>query len=166
MCSDKNKNISSSPLYLTLRQKATAYCAIAERCEAEVQDKLVTWGAEDEKLISAIVTYLEENNFLSPSRYCAAYVHDKLLYQGWGKRKIEMMLRQKHLPQSHIKDALEAINEEQYDQVLEQLLQKKARSLKKETGNVFRMKLLRYALSRGFDYENSLRIIEDLSSRN
>ena len=148
--------------YVTLRQKASAYCASAEHCEQEVRDKLAAWGAENDETVNAIITYLEENNFLSATRYCRAYAHDKLIYQGWGKRKIEMMLRQKHLPKQDIQEALDTIEGEQYQDILETLLQKKARSLKGETGDKAQMKLLRYAASRGFDYESSMQIIRKL----
>ncbi len=155
---------SRNEQYITLRQKATAYCATAEHCESETRDKLTTWGAEDNEMTDSIIAYLKENNFLSASRYCHAYVHDKLIYQGWGKRKIEMMLRQKHLPKQDIQEALEAIEEGQYEDILLSLLQKKARSLKGETGDKVQMKLLRYAASRGFDYESSMQAVKRLFS--
>ncbi len=148
--------------YLILQQKASAYCSLAEHCESEVREKLAAWGCDDTDIAQQVIEYLIENSFLSDTRYCTAYTHDKLLYQGWGKRKIEMMLRQKKLPQAAIREALDNIDEEQYSSVLQSLLKKKARSLKRETGDMLQMKLLRFAASRGFDYESSIRIIKEL----
>ncbi len=152
--------------YSTLRQKAATYCSLAEHCESEVRDKLIDWGADNEECISQIINYLIENNFISPTRYCRAYAHDKLIYQGWGKRKIEMMLRQKQLPPQNIREALNAINNEQYRDILLSLLQKKARSLKRETGDILQTKLLRFAASRGFDYASSIYCIKKLGLQN
>ncbi len=148
--------------YMILQQKASAYCSLSEHCESEVREKLTTWGCDDAGIAQQVIDYLVENSFLSDSRYCTAYTHDKLLYQGWGKRKIEMMLRQKKLPQAAIREALDSIDDEQYTTILQSLLQKKARSLKRETGDMLQMKLLRFAASRGFDYESSIRIIKEL----
>ena len=147
--------------YMILQQKASAYCSLSEHCESEVREKLTAWGCDDPAIVQQVIDYLVENSFLSDSRYCTAYTHDKLLYQGWGKRKIEMMLRQKKLPQAAIREALDSIDDEQYTTILQSLLQKKARSLKRETGDMLQMKLLRFAASRGFDYESSIRIIKE-----
>ena len=152
--------------YSILKQKAATYCSLAEHCESEVRDKLIDWGADNEECISQIINYLIGNNFISPTRYCRAYAHDKLIYQGWGKRKIEMMLRQKQLPPQNIREALNAINNEQYRDILLSLLQKKARSLKRETGDILQTKLLRFAASRGFDYASSIYCIKKLGLQN
>lgn len=152
--------------YSILKQKAATYCSLAEHCESEVRDKLIDWGVDNEECISQIINYLIENNFISPTRYCRAYAHDKLIYQGWGKRKIEMMLRQKQLPPQNIREALNAINNEQYRDILLSLLQKKARSLKRETGDILQTKLLRFAASRGFDYASSIYCIKKLGLQN
>ncbi len=152
--------------YSILKQKAGTYCSLAEHCESEVRDKLIVWGADNEECICQVINYLVENNFISPARYCQAYAHDKLIYQGWGKRKIEMMLQQKQLPTRNIQEALNAISNEQYRDILLSLLQKKARSLKGETGDILQTKLLRFAASRGFDYASSISCIKKLGLKN
>lgn len=136
-------------------QKAAAYCAVAERCTQEVCAKLHAWGMQEADCQEAVVRYLVQNGYLSAERYCRAYVHDKLCYQGWGRVKIGLMLRQKGLPEVCVTAALSEIDEEEYNRVLSGLLQKKARSLKKETGDMLRLKLLRFAASRGFDYHEA-----------
>ncbi|MCI7575325.1 MAG: RecX family transcriptional regulator [Bacteroidales bacterium] len=133
-------------------QKAAAYCSVAEHCEQDVRDKITAWGMTETDCQDALVEYLTQNEYLSAERYCKAFVHDKLLYQGWGRQKMRQMLRQKGLPGEQIAIALEDIEEEVYSSVLTDILQKKARSLKKETGDTLRQKLLRFAYSRGFEY--------------
>lgn len=132
--------------------KAAAYCAMAEHCAYDVRNKLQAWGCEEETLQTQIINYLYKEQYLSDERYARAFVNDKLRHQGWGRRKISLMLRQKQLLQDTINTALLAIDEELYYNILTDLLQKKARSLKKETDQQKRLKLLRFAASRGFEY--------------
>ena len=127
-----------------LRNKAARYCACAERYEQEVRDKLRTWGAGESEA-SRIVDYLQANNYLDARRYCEAYAHDKVCYQGWGRRKIEVMLHAKHLPDNDIEYALASIDSKEYDRQLQRLLDQKR--------GQERQKTIRFLLSRGFTME-------------
>ncbi len=132
--------------------KAAAYCSVAERCESEVRTKLAAWGMSEEALQDKIIDYLYDENYISEERYCRAFVHDKLLYQGWGRQKIRAMLQAKRLPAHAIKEALEQINEEEYMRILRDVLTKKAKTIRGETEEEKHIKLLRFAASRGFSY--------------
>ncbi len=132
--------------------KAAAYCSVAERCESELRTKLTAWGMTETQQQDAIVDYLYDENYLSHARYCRAFVHDKLLYQGWGRMKMKAMLQAKRLPSSDIQEALAQINEEEYTRILRDLLTKKAKALQSETEDMRRIKLFRFAASRGFSY--------------
>ncbi len=132
--------------------KAAAYCSLAEHCESEVRQKLTAWGMSEEALQDKIVDYLYDEKYISEERYCRAFVHDKLLYQGWGRMKIRAMLQAKRLPAAAIQQALAQINEEEYQRILQDLLAKKAKALQSETEEMRKMKLLRFAASRGFSY--------------
>ncbi len=132
--------------------KAAAYCSLAEHCESEVRLKLTAWGMPEEQLQDTIIDYLYQENYLSEERYCKAFVHDKVLYQGWGRVKIKAALQAKRLPAKQIDAALATIEEEPYLQILADLLRKKKRSLQGEEPEMLRMKLLRFAASRGFLY--------------
>lgn len=145
-------------------QKAAAYCAGAEHCPQEVKDKLRAWGMLEEDCQEAVLHYLTDNGYLSEERYCRAFVHDKLRYQGWGRIKIGMMLRQKALPEALVAAALADIDEEEYTRMLKDVLHKKARSLRKETGNVLRLKLLRFACSRGFTCQEAEAALRELAT--
>ena len=85
--------------------------------------------------------------------YCHAFVHDKLLYQGWGRLKIRAQLQAKYLPSAKITEALNAINEKEYMQVLERVMASKKRTIK-STDPQAREKLIRFCLQRGFSYED------------
>ena len=134
-----------------LRAKAEAYCAVAERCCYDIRLKLQQWGAIAEQT-DKIVTHLQTAHFVDEQRYCHAFAHDKLLYQGWGRMKIRAGLQAKHLPSDAIARAIEDIDEQAYQEVLQKIIVSKKRSLKSSDPQV-REKLIRFCLQRGFTYE-------------
>jgi regulatory protein len=124
--------------------KAEAYCAKSEHCAADVRRKLYEWSAPAD-LSDEIVENLYANDFLNDARFCAAYVHDKVAYQSWGRLKIQAGLRALDLPESEIRKSLDSIDEKQYQANLKALVQqRKSDSLDK---------LLRFLAQRGFTYD-------------
>ena len=134
-----------------LRGKAEFYCATAEHCSYEVRLKLQQWGATDEQ-IEHIVAHLQKEHFVDEQRYCNAFVHDKLLYQGWGRMKMRAQLQAKHIPTAAIEQALNEIDRDTYMSVLTRVLATKKRSIKSADPQV-REKLIRFAMQRGFTYD-------------
>lgn len=126
-----------------LRDKAAYYCAVAEHCEQDVRTKLFQWGAAS-AAADRIIDYLYDNNYLNTARYCNAFVHDKLLYQGWGKIKMRVMLQAKRLPTSDIDTALNNIDEIEYNRILRKVMEKKKGATPEEVTH--------FCLSRGFSY--------------
>lgn len=108
-----------------LRSKAERYCAMAERCGSEVILKLRQWGS-DMKTADEIVDSLREADYVNDERYARAFVHDKVAFQGWGRVKIEYMLRAKKLPLPVIKSALKTIDETEYFEQLSHLIETKS----------------------------------------
>ena len=125
--------------------KAEAYCARAEHCAADVRRKLNEWGAPAD-LSGYIEENLYKNDFLNDARFCAAYVHDKVEYQAWGRLKIQAGLRALQLPERMIQEALKNIDETVYFRHLRALAaQRKADPEDKR---------IRFLLQRGFTYED------------
>lgn len=134
--------------------KAQAYCARSEHCAADVRRKLYEWGVSAEMfdetegiepLWREIEQNLYDNGYLNDARYCAAYVHDKVAYQRWGRMKIQAGLVALQLPSDAIRMAIEDIDEETYTDNLRTLMeQRKGDSEEKR---------LRFLLQRGFTYE-------------
>lgn len=124
--------------------KAEAYCARSEHCAADVRRKLYEWGAPTD-LYDEIEKSLYSNDFLNDARFCHAYVHDKVAYQGWGRLKIQAGLQALQLPSSAIQDALDTIEEKQYRTNLRTLIAQR-RSDSED-------KLLRFLLQRGFTWD-------------
>ena len=134
-----------------LTAKAEAYCAAAEHCISEMRTKLQQWEATDEQC-DEIIAHLVQNNYINEQRYCHAFTHDKVLYQGWGRIKIRAYLHAKHLPSEAISQALKDIDETEYQKTLERVISSKKRTLK-TIDTAAREKLLRFGMQRGFTYE-------------
>ena len=130
--------------------KAAAYCTLCERCISEVSAKLTAWGVphgEQEKIIARLI----EEKFIDEARYCNAFVNDKVKFNRWGRIKITAALREKHLPQEHIKEVMENIDEEAYMQSLKEVIEIKRRELKDKNDFATQQKIIRHAASRGYE---------------
>lgn len=142
-----------------LYARATSYCAKAEHCESEVMEKLLQWKGDEEADLQAVIARLRENNFLSDERYCSSYVRDKFRFNHWGKIKIRAMLHAKRLGDAAIETALEEeIDEAEYLETLEKLVNEKLRSLKSDDPHLFE-KVYRFVAGRGFDYESFRKVM-------
>lgn len=130
--------------------KAAAYCTLCERCVNEVKTKLTLWGI-DTVAQKCIIERLETEGFIDENRYCHAFVNDKLKYNRWGRIKIKAALREKHLPQQLITDAIEEIDETEYCNILNSIIASKRKELKNSDNITAKQKLLRFAASRGFE---------------
>lgn len=130
--------------------RLAALCAKAEYCEYDVRRKMHAWqiGSDD---ADGIVDALRREGYIDDARYCRAFVEDKWRYNRWGRDKIRMSLRAKRLPDDEISDALAAISDEEYAEVLAQLLRQKRGSFPADMSPADeRVRLLRFAASRGF----------------
>lgn len=135
-------------------------CARSEHCRYELQEKLRRWeiAPEDsEKILSS----LEERRFFCDSRFAAAFVRDKMLYNRWGRMKIVMALRAKRIDSSDIEDAFAEVEQPDYERVARDFLTAKARSVKEGFTYEGRTKLYRAGLSRGFESSLVSSIVKD-----
>jgi regulatory protein len=140
--------------------KAMALCAKQEYCSGDIREKLRTWGiAPDES--AGIVKELVRQKFIDDYRYATAYVRDKIRFNQWGRIKIRYMLGAKKIPGEIIDRVFEEISPELYTEVLRDLLQKKDKSLKKEPDpRIHKQKLIRFAISRGFETDEILKMLD------
>lgn len=134
-----------------LKHKAEAYCATAEHCNAEIVMKLQQWGAQSEQ-IEDILLHLATQRYIDEARYCHAFAHDKVRYQGWGRIKVRAALFAKHLPSSLINQAIADIDENEYFDVLKRVIDTKKRVINSKDP-MAREKLIRFCLQRGFTYD-------------
>lgn len=137
-------------LYKTALSKAMALCSRMEYCSGDIQKKLQSWGVstEDEnKIVNALV----KENFIDEKRYAKAYVRDKFRYNKWGKVKIAANLKAKGLTGDLIRTALGEIEDEEYTDVIKNLIASRRKTIKAKNQYDLKGKLLRYGLSKGFE---------------
>lgn len=130
--------------------KMSAYCSTAERCKADVEDKLRKTDASDND-IEDILKRLETDGFIDERRYANAFAADKFRFNKWGRRKIEYALRTKKVPGTYIAEAINAIDPEEYERTKQELIESKVKTLKgdkNDTAN--KARIIRYIASRGF----------------
>lgn len=130
--------------------KAEAYCSAGERCRQQVSAKLERMGL-DGPVVNRILDHLEKEGFLDEKRYAAAFVHDKLRFDKWGRLKIRAGLRRNGVSAETTETALEAIDNEEYMKVLGEVVAAKRRELCGGNGYAGMMKVLRSVCGRGFE---------------
>lgn len=132
-------------------QRLSALCASAEHCEYEMTEKMRKWEVEESDC-ERIMEYLRKAKFVDDERYARAFVKDKIKYNKWGRRKVEQGLWAKHIAEDIRQRVLDEVDESQYKSVLTDLLKSKRRSIKAANDHEMNRKLIKFALSRGFDY--------------
>ena len=147
MDSPKTPKITDEKLAL---KKAEHYCAYQERSQQEVRDKLYEWGLWTDA-VENIISQLIGDNFLNEERFAKAYAKGKFNQKGWGRIKIKQGLKFKKVPDVLIKKALATINGDEYLQVLQKTIAKKAKLLNEKHPFKRCYKLQQYALSRGYE---------------
>lgn len=130
--------------------RAAALCSGSEHCSSEIRKKLLLWGLSPTQAEKAI-GFLIDENYIDSKRFCRAYCLDKFRYNHWGRIKISQMLRMLELDSSDINEGLDAIPEEEYQEVLQHVLEQKNKQLKDSDPYIRKGKLVRHALSRGFE---------------
>jgi len=133
-------------------QRLMAMCSRKEMSEGDVLRKLNLWGVEVEHH-EEVLELLRKNGFVDNMRFALAFANDKAKFNKWGPRKIAMALQQHHIPQDTIKEILAETKADQPTEILEQLLAKKAKTIKAGSSQDFKAKIIRFGLSRGFGYE-------------
>ena len=142
-------------------QKLAALCSQSEHCTSEMNEKMTRWGI-DEDAQQRVVEYLVANRYVDDRRYARSFVNDKLKYNKWGPRKIEQSLWMKHIDESIQREALDDVDNEEYISVLRPLLTSKRKTTKAETDYEMNQKLLRFAIGRGFTFEQVKEVIDDV----
>lgn len=130
--------------------KVAAICTQSEKCESDIRSKLLAWEISENDS-KKIISYLKEEKFLDDARYCSFFVKDKSRFNKWGKIKISYALRTKKIDEELIVNALAQIDEEETLSTLLSILHTKSRNLKYKDEYDKKGKLIRFALSRGFE---------------
>ncbi len=145
--------------------RLSGLCARTEYCLSDIRRKMERWelpAGADGRIVERLLTekYVDEN------RYAHAFVRSKSRYNRWGRDKIVRMLKQKGISDSDIADGLTELDDEETEEMLIALLSSKMRSLKYKNDYELYLKLMRFAVSRGFPLDMVKRSIEGLIKTN
>ena len=98
--------------------------------------------------------------FIDDSRFAAAYVRDRSRFGGWGTYKIRAGLKAKGVAEEVINEALAQLTEDNSAEQLLRQVERKAPKVKAANDYELKTKLIRFALSRGFEYDTVLAVVE------
>lgn len=136
-------------------------CSKAEKSSGDALRLMYRWGvpiAERQGVLDKLV----EMRFIDDARYAEAYTREKSQLAGWGARKIAQNLYQKGVSKDIVAKTLAMLESDDQRTMLEKRLQRKLPTIKAITDYERRGKLLRYALSLGYDYDMVISVIDTL----
>ncbi len=139
-----------------------AQCAKREYCAGDIRRKALEKLEWNREAAEEVVASLVADKFVDDARYASAFAREKSSLQGWGPVKIRFQLRAKGISDSDISAALEEIDAEKASARLEKLLANKWHSLQDDPQG--RLKLIKFALSRGYEYEEIESLIRQITT--
>ncbi|MDU8884811.1 regulatory protein RecX [Yeosuana sp. MJ-SS3] len=132
------------------KKKLENYCAYQERCHQDVRQKLQSMHMIPEA-IDQTMGHLIKHNYLNEERFSKAYVRGKLRQKYWGKNRLTLELKKRDVSKHNIKSALDEINEQEYNDIFEKLVEKRINQLKEPNKLKRKKKLVDYLLYRGWE---------------
>lgn len=141
-------------------EKLQAQCARREYCSSDILAKARQKLDGDEASAAEILESLTGDGFVDDLRYAAAFAREKSSLTGWGPIKIKFALRAKRISAENIAAALLEVEPEKADSRLEKLLTAKKKTL--EGDPQARLKLLKFALTRGYEYDSVTSVLENI----
>ena len=135
-------------------------CSRREYCQSDILKKATDALDGDRDKAYEIVQTLVKDRYVDDFRYASAFARDKSSISGWGEAKIKYFLSAKGISKEVITCALNEIDVQKAGVRLEKLLENKYRTLKDDPQ--WKMKLIRFALGRGYSYEEVNDILNEL----
>lgn len=139
-------------------------CARREYSSSEMMEKALKALDGDRGRAEELLSSLKENGYVDDSRYAAAFAREKSSLSGWGPVKIRYALNAKRIDRKVIDAALGEVDEVRAEDRLEKLLQGKWKMLQGDPQS--KLKLIRFALGRGYEYDDVRQAVERITSDN
>ena len=127
-------------------------CAKREYCRSEILKKAETALEGDRQAAQEMLDSLVADRFVDDARYAAAFARERSSLTGWGPDKIRYSLLMKGISKADIAAALEEVDPEAAGARMEKLITAKCKSLQSDP--FIKFKLIKYALSRGYRYDD------------
>ena len=141
--------------------RAQNLCSRQEKCEFDVSKKLLGWGANP-KEAEEIILRLKDDNFINQKRFAKIFASEKARFNKWGPKKIEFALRAKKVFDDDIKNALLEVQDFFCSETISKIIRAKIKSVKFSSPYELKNKLIRFGMSKGFEYSNVLVEVEKI----
>ena len=141
-----NKKLSLSEAKL----KIASYCAYQERCQQEIRDKLYSYGLIPDD-VEELIGYLISEGYLNELRFSKAYCGGKFRIKKWGRNRITLELKKRKISDNCIRIGLQEIDEEDYIQVIQSLINSKRLKYDNLSDYVKRNKIASFLISKGYE---------------
>ena len=129
--------------------KLTTLCTQSEHCSQEMLEKMKKWELPEEA-VARNMQFLTEKKFVDDERFARFFINDKVKYNKWGRRKVEQALWQKRIPKSISDPIFDEMEDDLYMETLLPLMKSKNKTIKAKNDYERSMKLIRFALGRGY----------------
>lgn len=139
--------------------RITRICARKEYAPFDIRQKLLRLNLTD-NVVELLLERLIKERYIDERRYTESYIREKLHFNKWGKRKIELHLAQKRISPDVVRDVFTQFSESQLSESLLSLLEKKRKSVTGRSEYERNGKLIRYALGRGFSMQEISRCLK------
>lgn len=161
-----------SPSAAKALDRMMASCSRREYCRKEIAAKLARMDISDSER-DGIMEKLCREKYIDEQRYASAFARDKSRLQGWGPRKISFALAAKGIERDMIDAALGSIDSEASSAKLRALVGSKMRQLRKAGATAgesdgslgeggIKPRLLRFAMGRGYSYDQILKALSEI----
>lgn len=135
-------------------------CAKKECCSSDVLAKALKALDGDMDAAREILASLVKDSYVDDFRYASAFARDKASLAGWGPVKIRFVLAAKKIDRDTVDRALEEVDPQKADDRLERLMAAKKKTL--EGDPQIKLKLIKFALTRGYGYDKVASVTEKL----
>ncbi|MFT7031819.1 MAG: regulatory protein [Cyclobacteriaceae bacterium] len=132
--------------------KLARYCAYQERSQKEARKKLYELGVYGDDTEEVIVELIADN-FINEERFAKAYIGGKFRAKRWGRNKILFAIKQHDISDYCIRSGMKEIDEDDYRNTLEHLIESKNETLQEENLFIKRNKISKTLIAKGFESE-------------
>ena len=141
--------------------KAANFCAYQERTQKEVRSKLSELevvGDDSEQ----IIVWLIENNYLNEERFARIFAGSKFRQKKWGRIKIRQELKMRGVSDYCLRAGMSEIDGDDYMETLQMIIEKKSKEVKESNPLIKKQKIVKYALSKGFEPDLVFDVVREI----
>lgn len=143
--------------------KLMKFCAYQERCNVEVLEKLSSLGIYGDEAGELIIE-LSRQGFLDEERFAKSYARGKFRMKHWGRVKITLELKHRHISEYCLRKGLEEIDETEYLATMNQLATNYLEKMAKERNAwTKRKKTSSYLIGKGYEPELVYSLLKELT---